>query len=276
MSTRAFEDGLEGEGELAEERDLAVPGVSVCTSRNAGNYYCAHAFYVLARWSEQAAKVRGRAPGVGFLHVPADDATTGDAPATRVRHDKTGAVLAAALRGVLETRADRSDMRVLLTGYGPFQGVVDNPTGAFVSDVEALKRVLSAATGETAHELPALDARGVPVLRLRAGPLDVHALVLEVSDVALDASCDGSLPWALETLQPDLALSLGVHRASTHYRVELLPTNGGLIVDERGARHAPGNAVTERLREQPLLARAIEAGARALAAASAGGGAERA
>jgi pyrrolidone-carboxylate peptidase len=264
VSTRAFEDGLEGEGELAEERDLAVPGVSVCTSRNAGNYYCAHAFYVLARWSEEAAKVRGRAPGVGFLHVPADDATTGDAPATGARHEKTGAVLAAALRGVLEARAERGDVRVLLTGYGPFQGVVDNPTGAFVSDVEALKRVLTAASGVPATELPSIDARGTKLRRVRAGPLDVHALVLEVSDAALDAACDGSLPWALDALQPDLALSLGVHRASTHYRVELLPTNGGLAVDERGARHAAGNPVTVRLREQPLLARAIEAGARAL------------
>ena len=284
MTTRAFEDGLEAARAAGADTDgdrrLDVPGVEVLTSRNAGTYYCAHAFYVLARWSEHHAQhARGSAgPGVGFLHVPADDATTGDAPTTVARHEQTGVVIASALRGLLDAHDGRGELHVLLTGYGAFQGVVDNPTGAFVLDANALPDAMARAAGEVARELEPLvegaegasTARGVRVRRVRAGRLLVSALVLEVTDRALDADAPGSLPWALERFVPHVAISMGVHRSSAAYRVELLPTNGGLVWHERAARHVAGSPITEALRERPLLADAIERGARALWPSSSG------
>lgn len=259
MTPRRFEDGLEDDSGVEDGQPLSVDGVRVTTSTNAGSYYCAHAFFMLARWAERTPEARG----VGFLHVPADPETTGDGRPQARRHDATHAVVAAALRGLLDHEG-ADELRVLLTGYGPFQGVVDNPTGAFVGAAPELQRALLRATGQAPSALPPLRDAGHTLPLWRSGRLVLAALVLEVSDRSLDADAPGSLPWALASFAPHYALSMGVHRKSDAFRVELLPTNAGLTHDERSARHAPGVPATTLLRQDHTLARAIERGARSL------------
>lgn len=256
MSRPGFTDGLEGGAGLDDGDEIDLPGVSIRTSRNAGNYYCAHAFYVLARWCER----EPGALGAGFLHVPPDAETSGEGSAGPDRHERLGTVVAAALRGLLEEHSGPR-LRVLLTGYGAFQGVLDNPTGAFVAAKEAVARTLERAAGARAES----ETDGSGIVVWRAGRLELGTLLLDVSDAALDPTRPGSLPWALVTFAPHVALSMGVHRTSDVFRVELLPTSAGLVWDGERGRHVADAGPTDVRREEPLLARAIERGARSLA-----------
>ena len=75
---------------------------------------------------------------VGFLHVPRDAATDVAAPVTdqATRHAGTREVIGAALRGYVDEahRAGTEPTRILLTGYGTWGGVLNNPTGDFGAD----------------------------------------------------------------------------------------------------------------------------------------------
>lgn len=136
-------------------------------SRDAGGFYCEHVLF---------ASLSAAAPGtrVGFLHIPDDAATYGGASrdleaVARVTH----AVLQPWLR---------PDVRLLITGFGPWEDIVDNPSGAFV------------------------DSRGHE-LSHHVGML--HAAVLPVDDRAIDGG-----PVSIQALHrdlcPDVVLSLGV------------------------------------------------------------------
>jgi hypothetical protein len=153
---------------------------------------------------------------------------------------------------------------VLITGYGPFQGVVDNPTGSFVADDHVVEETLRTATRAEASAVAPIAERGATMRVVRAGRLVVARLVLEVDDAALHHELPGSLPWALRTFAPHAALSMGVHRAGEHFRVEVLPTSAGLAIHETTPRHNAGVAERVVLAENAALARAIESGARAL------------
>lgn len=85
---------------------------------------------------------------IGFLHVPPDRATGPAAAdnlelhprATNLEH--AARVLAVALRSLLAGPGARA---LLLTGFGPFRGVADNPTAALVDDPAAIARCITLA-----------------------------------------------------------------------------------------------------------------------------------
>src|SRR5690606_9265333 len=107
-----------------------------------GDFYCEHAFFVAQKTAQDSSSsVLTNARGeklVGFLHVPPDDHTY-RAPDASLdqgqRQEAMREVIGAGLRGYFEDAAERTsgDVRLLLTGYGKFQSVQNNPTGDFVS-----------------------------------------------------------------------------------------------------------------------------------------------
>ncbi len=254
----SFDDGLApgagvvGAGVVGAA--MRVDDVDVYASTNAGNYYCGHLFYLLSRWALQA---DGR--GAGFLHVPADRWTTGApaAPATD-RHARTRVVIAAALRGIADAGVHQ---RVLVTGYGAFSGVVDNPTGAFVASSQQLSAALSRSVG--AARVGSDTDAGLPTLH--AGGLTVARMQLAVDDTALHAHAPGSLAAALSAFEPHAVIAMGVHRADANYRVEQTPTSAGLRTHAVAPSHSHDDVgACDVLPDNTWLLQAIARGAAAL------------
>lgn len=256
---------------LAHPRLLPAGLPDVRESDDAGRYYCAHSLFL-----GHLAVERGRAPLyrddhgdplVGFLHVPPDPYTRGEAPSDDdARHRETIRVVAAALAGFGEAFARAlpdEGFRVALTGFGTFRDVVDNPTGAYVRSRAALFETLRLAFGDDLLT-SAFDTDG----ELRAdvivdGRRRTLALVCErlpVDDRALAFRGEGSLLGFIEERARAHAwLGLGVCR-SAHYRVETSPHDGGLRLDDDGGRHEDGREPTRSLAGSRALVRALSRG----------------
>ena len=268
------EDGLALDDGGTEEGGallLAGDGLEVRESHWAGAYYCAHVLWLASKIarapSSSIARDRQGDPLVGFLHVPADaDTAVPVASRPRVeRHGRTAHVVACALRGIVdELSASDGPIRVLLTGFGPFAAVVSNPTGDFVDDDASIGRALGAAVGAEPRDRVAIIEEGARLVQVTAGSLVLGRMRLDVDDAALDPNRAGSLPWALARFKPHALVALGVHRASSIYRVEIEPTDAGLL-DGDPPRHERGRPLGARERHNRALARAIVAGAAALA-----------
>jgi hypothetical protein len=280
------------EGDANDGAVLArIDSVEVRESTWAGAYYCAHVLWVATRWARASAtsiaRDREDDPLVGFIHVPADaetmalhginggngnagnaanagNAGNGHARSKRERHATTLRVLACALRGVADELARLpAPRRVLVSGFGPFAAVTSNPTGDLVEDDECMSDAISLAFGKTPAALGPL-ADGVLVGHAVDGVV-VARLRLDVDDACLDGSSPGSLPWAFEKFRPHAHIALGVHRASSIYRVEVEPTTAGLAVtDGEAPRHERGRAIDARDPRNHALARCIERGAKTL------------
>src|SRR4029077_13594948 len=91
-------------------------------------------------------------PLTGFLHNPSDSFTY-DASTTPVqseRHAERAQVVGATIRGYFEQARDQigdKPFKMLLTGYGPWGSVVNNPTGDFVAHKENVDAAMKAAFG---------------------------------------------------------------------------------------------------------------------------------
>ena len=221
-----------------------VGDARVEVSTDAGAYYCAHLLFLLqATVNQPQSSVRTNAHGerlAGFLHVPADTQTQGAAAliAPLERHARTGAVVAAALRGYLKALgvAAHAPHRILLSGFGAFGTVADNPTGAFVAHAAATSHAIGRATGRTPSPLPPLTEAAATLERLGDSSLEVGLLRLPVVDGCLSGA-PGALQWALARFAPHAVLCMGVHRAAT-YQVEVRATSAGLSSLEP-MRHDP-------------------------------------
>jgi hypothetical protein len=258
---------------------VRLDGIDVRESSWAGAYYCAHVLWLASQWAAEErstiARDRHGDPLVGFLHIPADPETNGGGNrSSRERHAVTARVLACALRGVLDelerapgTNAHERERRVLVTGFGPFAAIVSNPTGDLVADDGVMAEALALAAGTAAASIDLLEAIDAGARRLHvhaAGATRLGRLLLDVDDHALDHGRAGSLPWALQRFSPHAVISLGVHRASAMYRVELEPTTAGLRLDGGAPRHERGRPLDARAPVNRALARAIERGAKKL------------
>jgi hypothetical protein len=263
----ALDDGLLG---------AALPCVR--ESDDAGGYYCAHAFFLAHDYGrrEAACVARDEAgePLLGFLHVPPDERTlTGKgAREPAVRHAETRLVVACALRGYLAaaaTAVPEGELRLLVTGYGSFRDVVDNPTGDFVGDAGNLRACVAhlglkaepatgVAPGAGLRALEfALELAGEPrSVRLAFGVLAVH-------DAALDGPEERSLSEWFQRFGPHAWLGLGVGRTS-HYRAERAPDDRGLERQGGRAAHVAGREPTRVLPTNRSLARALQLGVASL------------
>lgn len=111
-----------------------------------GTFYCGDQLANLNALAA-AAPFAGRTR-TGFIHLPPDRDTgpaAAESPALHGRAtnlEHAARVLAVALRSILGGPGDRA---LVLTGFGPFQGVAHNPTAALVGDPAAIDRCVALA-----------------------------------------------------------------------------------------------------------------------------------
>lgn len=233
--------------------DLPTPllqtasGAVVEVSREAGGFYCEHCLFAVRRAVHDSVVV-------GFLHVPPDrfPSTTSQAR----RHCDTRAVVASALRGFLDLDAtsSRTTTRVLLTGFRPWGAVQRNPSGDFVGHGGNVDAVIARLGGRTTGRV---DGRRAAVVAGRH--LEIAGAVLPVDDRGIDGG-PLSVQAVIARHRPDFVLSMGVHRESARYRVELRTTNRRLRVDG-GLAHDEGiTTATVALPDDDALARLLVSG----------------
>lgn len=160
---------------------------AVVASDDPGTFYCAGLARELARYN--AARP---ATVTGFMHMPADQATGPVAaanPALLTRRENHALAARVLGRFVAAIAGDAGEQVVMLTGFGAFEHVADNPTRAFVetlageANAASLDAVVRQAFGRTFEREPmaARDGR-VTAYRYR---LDGHAVVLATGVFAL-------------------------------------------------------------------------------------------
>jgi hypothetical protein len=263
---------------------VAPPFPDVRESTDAGAFYCAHSFFLANQHVGKARVARDQEgdPMIGFLHVPPDPWTLGGEgePGARAgRHDDTIRVVAAALRGWVQQLDERpladdragGEVTLLVTGFGPFRDVVDNPTGALCSDSFALRRALDLALPDRASScvdspVDVARAHDLGVVKsfafLPSGQREVTVLhrSLDVEDPTLAATGAHALRPLLDATSADAWLGLGVCR-SRHFRVEVRPTSAGLELGGPEPAHAKGAPAVVTLPDNRSLCRAIVRGA---------------
>lgn len=263
---------------LELERGLDVLGVEVALSEDAGGYYCAHLLFLADEGGAACgSSVLQNAEGerlVGFLHVPRDAESTGGAPRRppAERHRETRLVVAAGLRGYAEEVWARGERcaRVLLTGFGRFCDVVDNPTGDFVRERENLVESLRLGFSDLAPLLPREPVRVLEgeraVARVFRADLDggraleLGAAVLPVDDDAIDPGRDDSIQGMLRRFAPHALFAMGVGHAGP-FCVEVRPSAKGLRLDGGRPVHEAGFDGGRSMPRNASLWRAIERGA---------------
>lgn len=261
------ENGSDGGERLATTSDgQLAPGARVAPSNDAGGFYCEHALYVALRTAAAVPCLHGsRGPRVGFLHVPVDPLATGADEDTeplradrKVRQHATAQVLGLALRSLCADARDEGadgELRVLLSGFGPFRSIRDNPSGAFVADPALLTAVLWFAWGPVGVTEHSDVAAGERRLRCSQGgaSLSLHALHLSVEDAALD-----QLAARIRGLQPHVVVCMGVHSGETEiHRVETRASDRNLRWD--GGYHHEEDRPAGEVLEAPLLWAALSA-----------------
>ena len=263
-------------GELPAQL-IARDGFIVEHGDDPGDYYCEHALFVQQLYARNVGIVTN-AHGetlTGFLHVPHDAHTT-DAPDAvidpAVRYAQHREVIGSAVFGFFHDakKMTNDDVRILLTGYGRFMSITNNPAGGFVSDTRNIDAAMQHAFGDAllthTGEPQPVRAGGDPndsrtlayVVKDGAGSrrILITAEQLDVADHELQDE-PGSLVGAMRAVRPHAMLSLGVH-GGTSFKVEFHADDGGLEVQTDGrlahnGSKQPGRAFLDNY----ALARAI-------------------
>jgi hypothetical protein len=262
------------------------PDATVQHGTDPGNFYCEHIFYASQREADRpGSSVATNAFGerlAGFLHVP-DDAWTsggGGSYAEADRHRGTREVVGAALRGYFDDIAAApggasGPVRILLTGFGPFDTIRNNPTGDFVSHRENLDAAMRAAFGANLLTPVGTRTAGTSIgagetftYRVRdpatgnQRQVQIRAEQLAVADGSLDPASAGSIERAYAAFRPQAAISLGVAPDSRVYLAEHHADEGGMRPTANGGfRHEDGAPEDAPLPDNYSLARAILRGA---------------
>jgi hypothetical protein len=243
-----------------------------------GDYYCEHALFVQQRFAFEAGILKN-AHGeslTGFLHVPHDEHTgkPADEPIdASQRYARHREVVGAAVFGFFHDakKMTQEDVRILITGYGPFMSITNNPAGGFVSDrsnIDAAVRhafgdALVSAQGELLADRS--GAQGDETMTLAYTVKDgtgtrrliVTAEQLDVADHELNPNDPGSLIGAMRAVRPHAMLSLGVH-GGISFKVEHHADDGGLATHVDGVMsHAGSKSPSQAFLDNYALARAI-------------------
>jgi hypothetical protein len=220
---------------------LVLGDTRVAQGREAGDFYCEHLLFMALGESQRPQSSFCRdatgAPLVGFLHVP-PDADCYDAANLRPaaeRQRQTRAVVGKAIASYITSAAPKCNgtVRLLITGFGPFGPIKNNPTGAFVSSADNLLAALQAGFG--ADRVTALgQGSGAERFLVRLGRSSVTVMIwgqlLPVNDSAIDGRSPHAIQTLCRTLAPHALLCLGVGAAGD-YVAETRADSGGLVLE---------------------------------------------
>jgi len=232
-------------------------GTRVTQGSDPGDFYCEHAFFTSTQEAQRKdtsiLKNSHGEPLTGFLHVPADKATFQSE--TRIdpaeRHAERRTVVGAALRGLVDAARPQlpsdAPVRVLVTGYGAFGSVKNNPTGDFVGQqsnfdaamqrgfgdklVTPRGKLLESEDGRQRLEYKVLEPSGAQ------RSVIVEAVKLPVDDSAINGG-PRSLQARIGAFQPHAVMSMGVAAGSRDYLAEFQTASGGLDLTPGGGEGA--------------------------------------
>lgn len=261
-------------------------GTAVVSQREAGDFYCEHTAWTLNTEANQPgssiAKNAAGKPLAGFLHLPGALDHVGPN-----RHKATQEVIGSAFRGDVDAiRAGNpktNPVKLLITGYGPFSSITNNPTGDFVSNPKnidaAMKKGFGKALegpGKTVHTA-AGDVLEYRVKDAKTGkPFAVQVLAkqLDVADSAIDGG-PKSVQSLMKTFKPQAAISMGIDPDATSYEAVVRADSGGLTKGADGVMRHDDAAMVHDANWAPLESKQGEIFNDALGKAIAAGDAAR-
>ncbi len=267
-----------------QPRPSDVPSVlvnqpKVVVGDDPGGYYCEHVFYTALKAAATCPGIvrdRWNDPLVGFLHIPgsrdrwlrADSPAHGSPVDSASRHRGTRRVVGLAIAGYVAEIAlsapEDEPVRLLITGFGPFAAVVDNPTGHFVLGRDNLDAAMGVAFGRrllTTKGEPAVIEPQMPTIwqyRVRSNDgrerrIWLGTVRLTTDDTAMAADHPTSIVTAMAgSFQPQAVLSLGVARKARTFIAEHAASDRNL---SNGCHME--KAADERLPSNFALARAL-------------------
>ncbi len=255
-------------------------GVPVNHGTDPGDYYCEHMFFSAQasslRSGSSVASNREGEKLVGFLHLPRDGWSegAGGAYTQEQRHAGTREVIGAAVRGYYDAAAAQvheGPIRMLMTGYGPFSSMTNNPTGDFVTHRENLDAAMRNAFGDNlvSNEGRRVSGDGDDATYQyqvrdpstgRERSVVIDAVRMPVSDEAIDGSSPRSVQQTMERFRPHAVISMGVNPGGSTFLAEHHADDGGLR--NEGGRQIHDDASTPRnnLGDNYSLPRAINGG----------------
>lgn len=250
-----------------------------------GDFFCEHMFFgAQLSASRPDSSVVSNINGeklVGFLHIPSDlesHSPETDGYTQSARHAGTRQVVGATLRGFFDAIAsadgERDPVKMMVTGYGTFGSIRNNPTGDFVLHRENIDAAMKEAFGDslltTSGEIIASQQEPKRVSYqyiIRHPETDEQKIIVldtgffPVDNTAIDPESDTSVQSFMGERRPHAVLSMGV-AGGNDYRAEHRADSGGLDRREGETRHMPGAVDNVRLIDNFALARAIVAGRR--------------
>jgi len=259
-------------------------GVPVTAGREAKDFYCEHAFFISNEFSHQpnssVARDGNGDPLVTFIHHPGKL----DQPNSPDRQAGAQEVVGATLRGYVDSARGQvpgnEPIKVLLSGYGVFGKVKNNPTQDFVKNPGNLDAAMSqgfpanlvrnADGTPKREELKAVD--GQPVYRYTVldqdgkNPrnVDVMSALLPVSDKAIDGGSK-SLQKLEQDFRPNAVINMGVSPGGNTWTMETRADDGGMR-RTGNMKFTDGDSSRERQweYENPSGANAVKAGQEAI------------
>ncbi len=270
----------DGRGGLPAVLKRTSAGLEVRHGTDPGDFYCEHMFFTAQGHAmHPGSTVLSNSHGerlVGFLHVPGDAHLSAAPESYRQadRHRGTREVVGAALRGYYDQAARQVDgpVRLLVTGYGAFQGITNNPTGDFVSHRVNLDAAMRHAFGDAlltprGRQVASADGEAEYAYRVRdesgrERELRILAVTMPVDDRAIDGRSARSVQRTMDRFGPHAVLSLGVSAAAPAYLAEHHADNGGLALRDGRFVHDASQDPTVSLPDNFSLARAIHSAGR--------------
>ena len=232
--------------------DLATTprGVPICESRHAGGNYCEHALFAALYWEKTHPGIIGQTvdgnPLIGFLHVPEEH----DHPETANRHDDTLWVLGQMLNTLIR-HVSKKAITILLTGYGPFGDITNNPSGHLITSTDALERLTCSLLGTCGAMVTTVTEDGLLITESfeRAEGSTVHLRLithlLPVAPGAVNGS-KHSLQYHLEADQPHGVILMGIACKAAAYRVETCATQENFRENVGSCLTADGTPLVSR------------------------------
>jgi pyrrolidone-carboxylate peptidase len=262
-------------------------GARVTHGTDPGDFYCEHAFYTSTAAALQPdSSILKNAVGevlTGFLHVPSDSWTYDGSrtPDQSERHEERRAIVGSAIRGYFEQARSQLDgtFKLLLTGYGAWGGVVNNPSGDFTAHKENIDAAMRHAFGDQLLSPSGTvlrdDDHGESVVRrlsynirdpLTGAPtkIIIEATRLPVTDEAINGG-PRSLQTRIADFRPHAVLSMGV-AGGGDYKAEFHADDGGLVIRDGVQAHDDSQSPRHTHPDNRSLARALHLGRNAIVA----------
>jgi len=218
----------------------------VAGSPDMGNFYCEHALFSSNEFAHQPdTSIKRDAKGdpmVTFIHHPGEL----DQENSPDRQKGAQEVIGATMRGYVDAARGQvpgnEPIKALVTGYGAFAGVNNNPTQDFVTHPANMDAAMSQGFGQQLvrnqdgsvkrEQLPSVD--GQPVYRYQlqnqdgtTRNVDVALALLPVSDAAINGGPQ-SLQRLEQDFRPNAVINNGVNPNGTAWQMETHADDGGM------------------------------------------------